>query len=247
MSTALNEPLLQTIEPDDSNPISQPSQGKTNTNGAAVRAPVVLTPTNRTNATPEDMEAGLVGIFKQSSHPVALLFLYLFRTLAIVIYIIGGFLTDDYVLSTVAVVVLLSADFWTCRNVSGRTLVGLRFWNFIDEDGSSRWIFEARDPSRPANPIDSKMFWTAIYLFPVLWILLFIISILKLNLSFVPLVALALIFNITNAVGFTYADRDAKARWANSVVSDNWNVGFGGLGGQIMGSVVKQGVGRFFR
>ncbi|KAG8810614.1 Golgi apparatus membrane protein tvp23, partial [Serendipita sp. 400] len=52
---------------------------------------------------------------------------------------------------------------------------------------------------------------------------------------------------ITNAVGFTYADRDAKARWANSVVSDNWNVGFGGLGGQIMGSVVKQGVGRFFR
>jgi hypothetical protein len=51
--------------------------------------------------------------------------------MAIVIYVMGGFLTDDYVLSvrlcvcsicavltihqTVAVVVLLAADFWNCR------------------------------------------------------------------------------------------------------------------------------------
>lgn len=55
-------------------------------------------------------------------------------------------------------------DFWTCRvrgtgslvpeltiiyltlqNVSGRTLVGLRFWNQVDEDGESYWVFESRD------------------------------------------------------------------------------------------------------
>jgi hypothetical protein len=62
----------------------------------------------------------------------------------------------------VAVVVLLAMDFWTCRvcaigsiilsliylipqNVSGRTLVGLWFWNQVDEDGESYWIFESRD------------------------------------------------------------------------------------------------------
>lgn len=43
------------------------------------------------------------------------------------------------------VVVLLALDFWTVRNVSGRTLVGLRFWNQVDEDGSSYWVFEHRD------------------------------------------------------------------------------------------------------
>lgn len=35
----------------------------------------------------------------QSSHPVALLFLYLFRTAAIAVYIFCGFFTDNYVLS----------------------------------------------------------------------------------------------------------------------------------------------------
>jgi hypothetical protein len=52
----------------------------------------------------------------QSAHPVALLFLFLFRTLAIVIYLLGGFLfPGNYVLSTVVVVVLLAMDFWTCK------------------------------------------------------------------------------------------------------------------------------------
>ena len=31
------------------------------------------------------------------------------------------------------------------QNVSGRTLVGLRFWNQVDEDGESYWVFENRD------------------------------------------------------------------------------------------------------
>ena len=45
------------------------------------------------------------------------------------------------------VVVLLALDFWTVRNVSGRVLVGLRFWNQVDEDGTSFWVFEHRNVS----------------------------------------------------------------------------------------------------
>lgn len=30
------------------------------------------------------------------------------------------------------------------KNVSGRLLVGLRWWNQVDEDGKSRWVFESR-------------------------------------------------------------------------------------------------------
>jgi Eukaryotic protein of unknown function (DUF846) len=33
------------------------------------------------------------------------------------------------------------------QNVAGRTLVGLRFWNQVDEDGESYWVFESRDVS----------------------------------------------------------------------------------------------------
>jgi hypothetical protein len=40
-------------------------------------------------------------------------------------------------------ILLLSFDFWTVKNVTGRLLVGLRWWNEIKEDGSSEWIFES--------------------------------------------------------------------------------------------------------
>ncbi|KAJ7026279.1 Golgi apparatus membrane protein TVP23 [Mycena alexandri] len=212
--------------------------------------PVVLTPTNRATeqmaTTESDAEAGIAGIFRQSAHPVALLFLFLFRIGAITVYLLSGFVTENYVLSTVAVVVLLAMDFWNCRNVAGRTLVGLRFWNQVDEDGESFWVFESRDPSRPANPVDSRMFWIAIYVFPLLWVALFIVSLLRLKLTFIPIVILALVFNVTNAVGFTYADRDAKQRWANSVVSSGWSLGLGGIGGQLVSSAVQKSVGRVF-
>lgn len=82
---------------------------------------------------------------------------------------------------------------------------------------------------------------------------------------FLPIVGLALVFNITNVIGFTYAcvpahlstttytngtvgysDRDAKQRWAASAAAGGWNMGLGGIGGSIMGSVVRNSVGRAF-
>lgn len=42
------------------------------------------------------------------------------------------------------VILLLSADFWTVKNITGRLLVGLRWWNYVDDDGKSHWVFEAR-------------------------------------------------------------------------------------------------------
>lgn len=228
---SVNASLLETIEPDE------PS---------ITTKPVVLALSNRADhvaSSHSDAESGIGGMFKQSAHPVVLLFLYLFRVGAILVYIFSGFITDNYVLSTVLVVVLLAMDFWNCRNVAGRTLVGLRYWNQIDDDGDSYWVFESRDPSRPANPIDNRMFWIALYTFPVLWTGLLIISLLKFNLSFVPITFLALIFNVTNAVGFTYADRDAKRKWTAGVA---WDMGIGGLGGQIFSGVIKSRVSKVF-
>lgn len=41
-------------------------------------------------------------------------------------------------------VLLLSMDFWTVKNITGRLMVGLRWWNYVDDDGKSHWIFESR-------------------------------------------------------------------------------------------------------
>lgn len=84
-------------------------------------------------------------IFQQSSHPVALFFHLVFKALALFQYIFALWITDNFILIFVLEIVLISFDFWTVKNISGRLLVGLRWWNEVTEDGSSTWVFESRD------------------------------------------------------------------------------------------------------
>ncbi|ORY23347.1 hypothetical protein BCR39DRAFT_549346 [Naematelia encephala] len=243
--------LSGTIEADEDAPSSLP-RGNIGSAPASKsqRAPEVLVPGTQADGALRGIgnveEGGITGILRASSHPLSLAFLYFFRSAAIAVYVLCGLFTDNYVLSIVLVVVLLSVDFWNTRNVAGRTLVGLRYWNEVDEEGESSWVFESRDPSRPANPIDAKMFWIALYAYPLGWLALFIVSLLKFNVSFLPIVFLALVFNLSNVLGFTYADRDAQRRWANSAMANSNLLGFGvgGIGGQLLGGLVTRGLGR---
>lgn len=77
-------------------------------------------------------------------HPYVTLFHILFRSLAIVVYLFFTSFIDSFITSFVFIVLLLSADFWTVKNITGRILVGLRWWNYIDDEGKSIWIYESR-------------------------------------------------------------------------------------------------------
>jgi hypothetical protein len=81
------------------------------------------------------------------SHPIALFFHLFFRTLALLMYFFGSWITDNVILHFVLCILLLSFDFWTVKNVSGRLLVGLRWWNEISKEGTSKWVFESREVS----------------------------------------------------------------------------------------------------
>merc|ERR1711962_1121293 len=58
-------------------------------------------------------------------HPVVTFFHLLFRTLALIAYL------------------LLSMDFWTVKNITGRIMAGLRWWNYVNDEGDSVWMFES--------------------------------------------------------------------------------------------------------
>jgi hypothetical protein len=49
---------------------------------------------------------------------------------------------------TIIIIICSSADFWVIKNVTGRLLVGLRWWNEVKEDGSEEWKFESYDDGR---------------------------------------------------------------------------------------------------
>lgn len=78
------------------------------------------------------------------SHPYVVFFHLFFRAASIVTYMLCGWFSDSFISSFVMVVLLLSADFWTVKNITGRLLVGLRWWNYVDDDGKSHWVFESK-------------------------------------------------------------------------------------------------------
>jgi len=50
-------------------------------------------------------------------------------------------------------------DFWTVKNVTGRLLVGLRWWTTIDDNGNEKWFFESYNEQVEMSAIDNKIFW----------------------------------------------------------------------------------------
>ncbi|ENN81317.1 hypothetical protein YQE_02284, partial [Dendroctonus ponderosae] len=90
----------------------------------------------------EDLRAG--GPNGALTHPYVTLFHVGFRTAAIVAYMLCGWFSDSFITSFVTIVLLLSMDFWTVKNITGRLMVGLRWWNYVDDDGKSHWVYESR-------------------------------------------------------------------------------------------------------
>ncbi|KAI3636053.1 hypothetical protein MIR68_005934 [Amoeboaphelidium protococcarum] len=179
-------------------------------------------------------ENALRQIFKASSHPRMLFFHLLFRSVAILFYVLASFIfIDSFILAFITITILLSFDFWTVKNLSGRFLVGLRWWNdsevssAVESTGSQqapglqqndkgRWVFESRPPNHPQNKTDARVFWWSLYITQVAWIVFLIVSIIKLNFTWLLLVMLALSLNTANLVGYSRCEKDRKQRYKNN-------------------------------
>jgi hypothetical protein len=84
-------------------------------------------------------------LFSKSSHPTALFFQVAFKLVSVLVYLLLGLFTSSFIIQFVVTVTLVSFDFWTVKNITGRLLVGLRWWNEVQEDGSTRWRFESKE------------------------------------------------------------------------------------------------------
>uniref|UniRef100_A0ABK0M668 Golgi apparatus membrane protein TVP23 homolog n=1 Tax=Rattus norvegicus TaxID=10116 RepID=A0ABK0M668_RAT len=134
-------------------------------------------------------------------HPLATFFHLFFRVSAIVTYVCCDWFSRSFVGCFVTVLLLLSFDFWSVKNVTGRLMVGLRWWNQIDEDGKSHWIFEARKQvsanHMAATEAEARIFWLGLIICPVIWIMFFFSTLFSLKLKwlaslFCPMQALVI-------------------------------------------------------
>jgi len=143
------------------------------------------------------------------------------------------------VLVFIITILLLAADFYYLKNIAGRRLVGLRWWNEVDPaTGDSHWVFESSEPgTKTVNPTDSRFFWLAIYVQPLLWAALAILALVRLKFIWLPLVAIALVLAITNSLAFSRCDKFSQASnlAGSALYSSN-----------LAGSIATGMVGRFF-
>eukprot|EP00531_Pseudo-nitzschia_arenysensis_P008271 CAMPEP_0116126948 /NCGR_PEP_ID=MMETSP0329-20121206/6591_1 /TAXON_ID=697910 /ORGANISM="Pseudo-nitzschia arenysensis, Strain B593" /LENGTH=241 /DNA_ID=CAMNT_0003621039 /DNA_START=61 /DNA_END=786 /DNA_ORIENTATION=+ len=176
--------------------------------------------------TPGEQSGGnfLGETLKQSAHPTVCIFHVLFKGLALFFYIFGGWFSGDgkggnsganFITVTVLCILLLAADFWVVKNITGRLLVGLRWWNKVEGDKTS-WIFESA-PDRQVNKFDSSVFWTVLYVTPAIWAGLMVIGILKFNLGWLIVVFTALSLSSANVYGYYKCSSDQKAKFQQMV------------------------------
>ncbi|KAK0515572.1 hypothetical protein JMJ35_001606 [Cladonia borealis] len=154
--------------------------------------------------------------WRLSSHPITLLFFLGFRISSLFVYLFGIWLfTSNFVLVFIMTMLLLAADFYYLKNIAGRRLVGLRWWNEVDTStGDSHWVFESQDRSGEGgqNATDKRFFWLALYAQPALWVGLAVFAIVRLeNVIWLSLVAIALVLTITNTVAFSRCDKFSQA------------------------------------
>lgn len=163
--------------------------------------------------------------WRLSAHPLTLCTFLGFRLAALLTYLFGLLFTSNFVLIFIITILLLSADFYYVKNIAGRRLVGLRWWNETDpSSGESTWVFESADESRQINATDSRFFWLSLYVQPVLWVGLALVAIVRLEFIWLSLVIVAMILGITNGVAFSRADKFGNA---SSLAGSALNTGFG--------------------
>eukprot|EP00743_Colponemidia_sp_Colp-15_P003107 GILK01003358.1.p1 GENE.GILK01003358.1~~GILK01003358.1.p1 ORF type:complete len:193 (-),score=16.77 GILK01003358.1:69-608(-) len=150
-------------------------------------------------------EAPTKNLLAQSAHPIAAIFHIAFKLGALLTYIFSS----DFVITFVIIILMVAFDFWTVKNITGRLMVGLRWWNEVKEDGTSNWVFESAE-NKNANSADSKIFWTGVIAYPVVWGVFLFIAVFSFKFMWAVVVIVAMSLACANLVGYAKCRKGAK-------------------------------------
>ncbi|XP_056153274.1 Golgi apparatus membrane protein TVP23 homolog B [Lampris incognitus] len=150
-------------------------------------------------------------------HPVASFFHLFFRVSAIIVYLLCEFLSSSFIACMVTIILLLSCDFWTVKNITGRLMVGLRWWNQVDDDGQSHWVFESRKGTgkQQASNSESRVFWLGLIVCPVLWVIFAFSTLLSFKIKWLAVVIMGVVLQGANLYGYVRCKVGGKTSLKN--------------------------------
>lgn len=135
-----------------------------------------------------------------------------FKVAAILVYMFSSIFSSSFVHVFIADVLLLTFDFWTVKNITGRIMVGLRWWCEIGDDGTNIWKFESHEDKRTINSVDSGVFWVALFASPLVWILFAVGCVFRLSFDWLLIVLVALTLSAANIIGYVKCKKDARSK-----------------------------------
>ena len=171
-----------------------------------------------------NQQIDFTNFLQHANHPAVVFFTLLFKIIAIILFIVLNLFGVSQALTFILVVILSAFDFWFVKNVSGRILVGLRWWNEVKEDGSEIWVFESDHENR-ATSIDTTIFWGSIYITPAFWGLFIIIEFIGFNLMKFLVCVIAFILTFSNTIGYYKCSGEQKKK-LTSFIANKGQAGF---------------------
>lgn len=115
---------------------------------------------------------------------------------------------DSDILTFQTIIIMAAFDFWTVKNITGRIMVGLRWWSEIDENGVEKWVFESNDQKKEVGATDSFVFWSSLYMMPIIWAIFMFVDLISLKIFWVIVAFTCMLLSGANVVGYYKCQKD---------------------------------------
>ena len=154
------------------------------------------------NYNKNDKNITITNFYKKSTYPMISLLTVLIKLASIIsFFLFSIFLSNEAIIMFIVVLIGL-CDFWMTKNISGRFLAGLRWYNLLkSETNTEIWVFEGKKEN-DSNMINRSIFWYSLYINDIIWIVLFIWEFIRLRFDWSFICLILIIFSFTNTYGF---------------------------------------------
>ena len=146
-------------------------------------------------------DISITNFYKKSSNPIVSILTVFFKFLSIFLFLFMNLFVSNESYTIITVIISGSIDFWYTKNISGRILVGLRWWNQIKSNGQEVWIYESKN-EQDLNKINSKIFWDSLYTNTFIWVALSFWELIRFKFMWGTLTVIMLILSGTNLFSF---------------------------------------------
>eukprot|EP00825_Cyclidium_porcatum_P020890 TRINITY_DN23484_c0_g1_i1.p1 TRINITY_DN23484_c0_g1~~TRINITY_DN23484_c0_g1_i1.p1 ORF type:complete len:235 (-),score=25.87 TRINITY_DN23484_c0_g1_i1:69-773(-) len=146
---------------------------------------------------------------KPQLHPIICMLVMGFKAFGILTYLLLNLFIGNATLTFIIVIIFNSIDFWFMKNIAGRLLVGLRWWEEVDANtGLDIWRFESPDQTRKTNSVDSSVFWFSQIISLSIWCFFLVVKFLSLDVYWLICVIITICLQGSNFVFYIKCSRE---------------------------------------